>query len=1150
MKKSLLVLIIICCLQAIGFAQLNQNRSTTTKIADLLASQPAENPDRLADAMQQLEQFEASELTTLLLQLQPWGSSENVAIQYAINSYALYLPGLTNNKGGEIFNRGVLDALEQTQDADNKRFLIGLLRTTANDACVPTLEKHLVLPEYAQSAANVLGELATTAAGNALLNALQKTTNEQITITLINTLGRMAFLPAEQTIINKGQTASLNPELQKTIYAALARIAGPQSEILLSRAAQGVNYQFEKSGATAALLDYATNLLENGEAGAAKQISAKVLKTKNLSPAVKTRALGLLVAIDGEKQINNLLKGAKDADPAYRQVSLSLLSRFNSEQYTNKLTKNFFKAPQDVQASILQYIGSERQLVALPVVQEALYKGGDEVNAAAALSLYQLMGDNSIPLLLSQLSRTSGDYPNPISSTIEGILLTNRNPTLEQQVIRQLTEEKNELAQVTLLQVIGQRHFKQAASLVMNLAKNEESQTVKNSAILTLPNVANAQSLPDLLDLLSERSIANTTDQTAAQQNAIINVIQNSPNPQRQLDQVLQRFQRESALTKTLYFAIFAQTASKEVLEMVNDYAFEHENQEIRNAAITSLGSWATTDAMPALIRLSRLTNQNYGPTDHLIKGTVVRGLIRQIGQSELPAAQKVLLLRDLFDHVSETDHKRQILRALETTKSFNAMQFAGQFLADEVLKSAAANTVMGIALDNPQFNGQLVVDLLHKVSRVLSGSESSYLREAISKHIAAMPKDEGFVSLFNGENLDGWKGLVANPIRRAAMDEETLAAAQIKADEIMRGGWYVADGELHFNGKGDNIATVKQYGNFEMLVDWKLAADGEEGDAGIYLRGTPQVQVWDTSRVNVGAQVGSGGLYNNQKHPSKPLLVADNLLGEWNTFRIIMIDDRVTVYLNGYLVTDNVVLENYWDRSQPIFPSEQIELQAHGTHVSYRDIYIKELPTTTYFEMSEEEKEAGFTVLFDGRDMDQWTGNTADYTISPENTLAVYPKEGSGGNLYTKEEFGDFIFRFSFRLTPGANNGVGIRTPMEGDAAYVGMEIQVLDNEAEIYRNLKEWQYHGSVYGIIAAKRGHLKPLGEWNEEEIFVRGDEIRVTLNGTVILEGNLKEATKNGTLDGQEHPGLKNTKGHIGFLGHGSEVHFKDIRIKRL
>ena len=414
-------------------------------------------------------------------------------------------------------------------------------------------------------------------------------------------------------------------------------------------------------------------------------------------------------------------------------------------------------------------------------------------------------------------------------------------------------------------------------------------------------------------------------------------------------------------------------------------------------------------------------------------------------------------------------------------------------------------------------------------------------------------PLKNGFKLLFNGKDLTGWKGLVGDPIKRSKMDAKTLAEAQAKADAEMRDSWKVVNGELQFVGHGDNIATVKKYGDFEMLVDWKIIDDGkQEGDAGIYLRGTPQVQIWDNARVKVGAQVGSGGLYNNQVHESKPLKVADKKLGEWNTFHIIMKADRVTVYLNGELVTDNVILENYWDRKMPIFAEEQIELQAHGSPVSYRNIYIKELPAVKPFKLSKKELNEGFKILFDGSNMFNWQGNTRDY-ISENGNLAVRPKPGKnalGNNLYTKEQYSDFILRFEFQLSPGANNGLGIRAPLTGDAAYEGMELQILDNDAPIYKDLKVYQYHGSIYGTVPAKRGSLKPVGEWNYQEVIVQGPKIKVILNGDVILDADITEARKNGAIDGQKHPGLLRESGHIGFLGHGSELQFRNVRIKDL
>lgn len=207
----------------------------------------------------------------------------------------------------------------------------------------------------------------------------------------------------------------------------------------------------------------------------------------------------------------------------------------------------------------------------------------------------------------------------------------------------------------------------------------------------------------------------------------------------------------------------------------------------------------------------------------------------------------------------------------------------------------------------------------------------------------------EGFVALFNGKDLAGWKGLLKhpldNPTERAKLTPEQHAEAQKVADDLMHQHWSVQDGLLVFDGKGRSLATTRDYGNFEMFVDWKIQ---QAGDSGIYLRGTPQVQIWDPAS-KVAAGVGSGGLYNNEKGSSKPSKVADKPIGEWNTFWIKMVGDKVWVKLNGEMVVDGVVMENYWDRktepNKPIYPTGQIELQNHRNPLYFKNIYIKELP-------------------------------------------------------------------------------------------------------------------------------------------------------------------------------------------------------------
>ena len=201
-------------------------------------------------------------------------------------------------------------------------------------------------------------------------------------------------------------------------------------------------------------------------------------------------------------------------------------------------------------------------------------------------------------------------------------------------------------------------------------------------------------------------------------------------------------------------------------------------------------------------------------------------------------------------------------------------------------------------------------------------------------------------------------------------------------------------------------------------------------------------------------------------------------------------------------------------------------------------------------FKLSKQEKKEGFKVLFDGTSMSQWTSNTNEY-IMEEGNIVMKPIAGSGyGNLYTIDEFDNFVLKFDFLLSPDANNGLGLRHKIiTTKSGYDGMELQILDNEAPMYKDLKPYQYHGSVYGWIPAKRGFLKPAGEWNNQEVIANGNHIKVILNGTVIVDGDLSEATKDAPSE-TVPKSLFYKSGHIAFLGHDSVVKFRNIRVKKL
>ncbi len=376
-------------------------------------------------------------------------------------------------------------------------------------------------------------------------------------------------------------------------------------------------------------------------------------------------------------------------------------------------------------------------------------------------------------------------------------------------------------------------------------------------------------------------------------------------------------------------------------------------------------------------------------------------------------------------------------------------------------------------------------------------------------------------------------------------MSAEELATAQQQADEVMRAHWSVVDGELVFDGKGQSLCTAKDYGDIELYVDWKIL---KGGDSGLYLRGCPQVQIWDTEFADYfrhGAENGSGSMWNNQKNARFPLVKADKPVGQWNTFFIRMVGERVTIKLNGQLIVDDVVLENYWERELPIYPRGQIELQNHGNTLYFRNLYVRELPPEEVNRILAAKDAKKYESVFNGKDLSGWTGELENYEVV-DGTIRC--KQGNGGTVFTEKQYSDFIARLEFKLPPGGNNGLAIRYPGEGAPHLDGLELQVLDSEHPKYAKLDPRQYHGSVYGLVPAHRGYLRATGEWNFQQVTVRGSKIKVELNGSTILDTDLSEVTE--SKDGAVPAGAKVKSGHFGFAGHNDPVAFRNISIRKL
>ncbi|MHA6246921.1 family 16 glycoside hydrolase [Pontibacter sp. CAU 1760] len=1130
----LFIALLTVCSAAMGQRKDDQ-RTLATRIADVLAEMPAKDKAQLQASMGEVASLGKDGIVEMATMLTAPGKGDNSRLEYALGGFSYYVMQQEREDWRSMSVAAYCESLGRETNPESQAFLIRQLQVVGKADAVPCLQRYLTDERLCAPAANALTSINSPNGNNALLQALSGASGD-CRLSLVEALGDTRYEQAVSAITPFA--TSPDEKLRKLALYALANIAAPGSEEVLAKAAEEDSYTYDNDNAVAAYLLYAERLKEKGQKEQAEKIATSLLQRASQKTQAHTRtaALKLLTELQGEQSMALLLRAATDPDPAYRAAALKFAPANLTLSTTAMWLDTQKKAAPEVRAGILTMLGDNKATAALPTIEKALKSKDDAVRLAAIGAVGKLGGEQALPKLLKAMRKGGPEE----AQAVKNALLIMPGTSLTREVANALPKMPAE-GQVALLEVLGARAAQSEIETVFEFAAYKNP-AVRMAALSSLEPMANKENLPQLYTLLHK---TNQVEETNAVQQAIVAALKQYDAQQEQATLLLAQMKKAPADKRPAYFNVLAGIGGKQALQTVSD-AFQNGDAATKNDAVTALAAWSDASAAKELLRIS----QNAANATYLDQA--LTGYVRMVSTAAYPAEQKLLLLREGMEVANNAAQKKAILQQVAKNRTFPALVFAGKYLDDPELKQEAALAVMSIALSNKAFQGDVVRAHLNKAMQALQGPDSEYQKQAIRKFLDEMPKGEGFVSLFNGKDLTGWKGLVGNPIERAKMDAKTLAQKQQAADEEMRRDWKVENGEIVFVGKGyNNLTTAKKYGDFELFVDWKIFDEGtKNGDAGIYLRGTPQVQMWDTARVADGAQVGSGGLYNNKVNESKPLKVADNPLGEWNNFRILMQGDRVTVYLNGELVTDNVMLENYWDRAQPIFAEEQLELQAHGSRVAYRDIYIREIPRPEPFKLSAAEKKEGYKVLFDGTNMHHWQGNTTDYVIENGELVVREPKFGSGGNLYTKEEYGDFVFRFEFKLTPGANNGLGIRTPLEGDAAYVGMELQILDNDADIYKNLEPYQYHGSVYGVIPAKRGYLKPTGEWNYEEVIVKGNKVKVILNGTTIVDGDIAEASKNGTLDHKEHPGLKRAKGYIGFLGHGSTVWFRNIRVKDL
>lgn len=1110
MKKIFITILLAALMPFAAGAQDARQRTAETIVADALAQLPAQTPKAFDSLMQELAATGADGIRMMAAMLVPAAEGKNAPVEYAINGVVSYVTAAGREELAREIRAGLTDAVAASTDKPNQAFLLSQLQLCATAAEAPVFVKYAAdeyLADYA-----VRGLISTPGTDGEILALIDASPAPDALLAYAAAEKRLAA--AEPALLKWAADPKTGTPTKEAVYNALAKCGTAASIAPLAAAAKADGYAFTKTDATGA---YVALLARLAAAGNSKAVAAaKALRKTGMPQNVRAAGLGIVLGTDAKKQTPELLAALKDADREYRCAALDFAGDFADDALYAAVVKKMPSLSDAAKTDVVSWLGARHAASQANAVIAAISSADEELALAAIRAAGKIGGQEALNALVAQLG---GAHAKEASAALAAF---NGKPNAA--FVAAL--DGTPATQANALKLVAKRRITTAADKVFALLGSGDK-AVRTAAYDALAGVTTAGDFDRLCDLLDKAQ----GDDVKALQAGLKNALAKESSD---MQYKMVAGQMAAAPEKARYYPLLAQAASKEAI----DALLAADDRQAAFAALLTVQNPAMVDVLYDLAR------QNPAWTD-----AAISRYTDFVSKSRNTPMRKYQLYRRGLEAKPSPKVQNKLLKALSKTPVFPALTLAMNYMDAPATAETAAMVVKTVAAKNPALGGETVAAALKKAQEVYAGlaksdADAGYAVDEIKGLLAKLPA-EGFVPASLAP--EAWKAVAGDPNARRAMKPKALAKAQQEADAAAAGTWNAADGVLTGATGTPTLGSAKEYENFCLIVEWKT-----DGEAGLGIRSIPQIALGGRN---------AGALTGNMLHENTAPAAA-NRPGEWNTMEVRVVNDRVTVVLNGITTCNNVILENTCNREIPAYTEGQILLVGGTAPVSFREMYVRELPPTPRFELSPEEAAEGFEVLFDGTSMHKWTGNTTNY-VPVDGTIYVTAQYGGSGNLYTKKEYGDFVLRFEFAFDrEGVNNGIGIRTPMGVDAAYHGMEIQVLDHDAPIYKNLRVYQQHGSVYGIIPAKRVKFPPLGTWNVEEIRAVGDRITVTVNGEVILDGDIRQACqghnvapdggKNNpyTVDHKNHPGLFNASGHIGLLGHGAGIKFRNIRIKEL
>jgi len=844
--------------------------------------------------------------------------ADDSLVRYAIDGLVRQAgkPGFENYKGRLAEDLLKFAALPIHDEI--KKFLLEEVQYVAGKNQLKLLATHLKNPQLSEYAVKAMLRVRGPELEKLLVDSLDRIPPEAKG-PVIQALGTMRSKLAVNKL--KLLARSEDPEVRCLALTALVETAEPSVEPLLA-SVPTLSSREEIRKMVELYLRFARRLSESGQKEMAQRLAEKSLYALTAKDDVSLRceALSLLVEIAKEKSVPEIIKAIWSEEPSLRQCGLNLAQNYRWPEMIEFLSQNLGGLQPEKRAQVIEFLGNTGDSAKTMIIAPYLEDSEETVRLAAIRGFYKLNKLEAPKRLLPMLNNSEAE------ATLIMELLQALPPEGYVGRILEIYPQLGDSIKVVVLPSLQDFITPQWKSSILAGIESENSK-LKKAAVDSLAPVVDRTDLAWIIDKLTG---LDDPALVSGYQRAVIAAVNQIPEAGLKQKTYLEFLEKKTGKARAELIKLLPQVGGSECLKKAVDL-LNDKNPEISSAAVAAITGWPELEAAPIMVNLIKTS------TDRKYRYLAFQGVARLVRESASDKEEKLRVLQEIKPLAIYPDEKNFLLTAWAGIRDVRALVELSNFLADENLKDRALILACRLARPVAEEEGLKGFETIMVLKKVLPLLKDNLEIEETEIYLDKLLRQQGFEPLFNRKDLYDWKGLVADPVGRARMTPKELTAEQKKADEEMRQHWRVVDGLLVFDGKGHNLCTVKDYCDFELFVDWKIEPGG---DSGIYLRGSPQVQIWDPAQWPEG----SGGLYNNQKNPNKPLKCADNPVGTWNTFYIKMVGEKVTVYLNGELVVDEVVMENYWERDKSIDRCGQIELQAHNTPLYFKNIYIREI--------------------------------------------------------------------------------------------------------------------------------------------------------------------------------------------------------------